>query len=407
MKRSSRVLSTARASTLTALVAFDSAGWAAAMTTMTLFLALGASPWLVGFQLIAAMIPRAVIGRRLSRWIARAPRAAVVYAIAVAASTAGGVLLLFVVVFQWSVALLFLGIALVATARIVDGALVFELVGGLSGQEREQQVAALGSARNIAPIFGAPLAGLAWAALGPAPAMIGNVVTSAALLLVAVVAAVLFARRDAMVSRRSSSRSTLEHGRWPSSAKFMVIAFVAFGLVSSLQSPVAVVLITRDIGASPFWFGVVEGLWGVGALIAGIVASRLRRLDRATAFGLAIAVYGVAVATLGLWPSLPVAGLCYLLGALGLVLGNISFSNFLYDHVPETVRLHVRTESMIWNAGALASGFAIGGLLIEYARAITAASGLLSIVVAIAVLLWRWRVNSPLVRWRARSPSLE
>lgn len=378
-------LSRSRSLAVTAAVFMDSLGSTMATATVTLVLATSDHAWLIGVQLALALAPRALLGRRVGRWIARSKTPSRILLGAQIATVLSGAIMLIGGTSTSLVGLLLVGVLLVNTFKIVDGLLTFESLGALAKQDRERHVGRFSAARNAALIGGAPFAATIWAAYGPAAALVVNLCSYVIPILVYPIFRALLAHSQTP-RNTPTARNASVNLRLPTTAIVAILGYVAFGFFSSLQSPATIKFVTETMELSPVWFGLLEAIWGVGALSASLMSSHLQMQDKNRTFALCVLAYAVSLTAAALWPVLAVVIPAYVVAACGLVLGNIAFMNLLFDTLEPHHRLAARASAMAWQAVALAVGFTFGGLFLTFPRELTLTSGLTCL--ALGLILW-------------------
>ena len=178
----------------------------------------------------------------------------------------------------------------------------------------------------------------------------------------------------------------------------LVIALIAVGAVTgSVQVGVAA---ATDAMAQPTATGVLLGLWGLGSLLGGLLASRLGRRVGGAGM-LSLFLLALTVGHLALVVATSVIGL----GALLLVAGTAIAPTYASAYVmaDRAAPAGAVTEAFSWLATAAAvggaGGAAIAGSLVEHAGYI-AAFGLAGVVGSAAVVCIALRTECPGLRRR-------
>jgi Cyclic nucleotide-binding domain/Major Facilitator Superfamily len=151
-----------------------------------------------------------------------------------------------------------------------------------------------------------------------------------------------------------------------------------------------VVTALRILGLGPSGVGFLNSADGVGALAGVLLLLGMITSARLSGvFGLGILMWGVPLVVLGLWPSVPLALLCFGVIGLGNILVDVAGLTLLQRTAPDKVRARVFG---VWESVFLATiglGAIIAPLLIHAfgpRGALIAAGGGLSVV---ALLFWR------------------
>ena len=161
-------------------------------------------------------------------------------------------------------------------------------------------------------------------------------------------------------------------------------------LIAGIMRVLVVVTALRILGLGPSGVGFLNSADGVGALAGVLLLLGMITSARLSGvFGLGILMWGVPLVVLGLWPSVPLALLCFGVIGLGNILVDVAGLTLLQRTAPDKVRARVFG---VWESVFLATiglGAIIAPLLIHAfgpRGALIAAGGGLSVV---ALLFWR------------------
>lgn len=221
------------------------------------------------------------------------------------------------------------------------------------------------TAAVLSQIALAPVAGIAYAALGPGPAFAIN----AASFLVS--AAVLVRLRLPAPPAR-----TVRHGVFADAvagikvliADRILRALAAGQLLAALSagatSALLVVLARDHLRLEPSGYGLLLGAIGIGAVLGPLVLTRLVTNPRRPAFVFGpYLLRGVVDLVLAAVTALPVALAALAVYGLGTSSGAVTFNSLLQSHTPEPVRGRVFASfDMLWQLGRLLS-LLLGGAL--------------------------------------------
>ncbi|MHA6628729.1 MFS transporter [Pseudonocardia sichuanensis] len=221
------------------------------------------------------------------------------------------------------------------------------------------------TAAVLSQIALAPLAGIAYAALGPGPAFAIN----AASFLVS--AAVLVGLRLPAPPAR-----TARHGVFADAVAGVKVligdrvlrALAAGQLLAALSagatSALLVVLARDHLRLEPSGYGLLLGAIGIGAVLGPLVLTSLVTNPRRPAFVFGpYLLRGVVDVVLAAVTALPVALAALAVYGLGTSSGAVTFNSLLQSHTPEPVRGRVFASfDMLWQLGRLLS-LLLGGAL--------------------------------------------
>jgi MFS family permease len=161
-------------------------------------------------------------------------------------------------------------------------------------------------------------------------------------------------------------------------------------LIAGVMRVLVVVTALRTLDLGPSGVGFLNSANGVGALAGVLVLLGVITTGRlANVFGLGILLWGVPLVVLGIWPSLPLALLCFGVLGVGNLLVDIAGLTLLQRTAPDEVRARVFGVLESVFLATIGIGAIIAPLLTSAfgpRGALIAAGGGLSVVV---LLLWR------------------
>ncbi len=265
---------------------------------------------------------------------------------------------------------------------------------------REDLVGAIalnGIGFNLTRAIGPALGGLvvAWAGIGAAFAL-------NALCILALVAALVAWRREAVHSRLPRERlapAMRAGARFVAANPAMhaaIIRAVVFFLFSSAVWGLLPLLVREELQLGPSAFGLLLGCMGAGAVAAGFLMPRLRgRLDRSGTVFWASLLGALAMAMLGLLPHWAAAALAMVIYGVAWISAASTLQAAAQMAAPAWVRARAIGIYQMSFFGALALGSALSGILagrigVPVALTLFAACAALG-----AVLVRRWRLEPP------------
>ena len=255
------------------------------------------------------------------------------------------------------------------------------------------------SAAVLSQIALAPVAGIAYAALGAGPAFAINAASFA------ISAVVLTGMRlpspAATTARRGWFADAIAGGRLLLGDR-LLRALAAGQLLAALSagatSALLVVLARDHLRLQPSGYGLLIGAIGLGAVLGPLLLTRLVRNPRRPAFVVGpYLLRGVVDLILATVTALPLALAALATYGLGTSTGAVIFSSLLQSHTPEHARGRVFASfDMLWQLGRLVS-LLIGG-------ALAAAVGIEAVYYLGGALL----ILAGVIGWRGlRSPDLQ
>ena len=223
----------------------------------------------------------------------------------------------------------------------------------------------LGTGSNLALyVLGPALGGIVAVAAGPGVALLIDGATS--VLLLVIVRAVVPNREAAIdgIRMRASAWGALR--RTPVAAYLFVVLF----FFNFLYMPVEValpLLVTGDLRASGATLGALWSVFGIGALIGGLLTIALRKIPAQPLLLGIIAAWGLSVVGLAVAPTVLAAMIAFAVG--GLVWA--PFTPVIYSYVQSILASNEeQSVLMLWVAGATVAaplGLAMGGPLVSIA----------------------------------------
>jgi len=154
---------------------------------------------------------------------------------------------------------------------------------------------------RVARLLGAPVGGVAVAAVGPAGAMLANAATFA--VVAAVLAGVVRPRYRILRLPHASWTASLRDGaaylRGDESARLLVLGLAALNVFVSPVIALGIALRVSGSGWGPGWLGAAEAAFAVGAICGSVVGIRWRVARPARAGFAALVGQGVCIAGTG------------------------------------------------------------------------------------------------------------
>jgi MFS family permease len=275
--------------------------------------------------------------------------------------------------------------ALTALVRPATSALV-PAITGPAGAPRGYSLIA--TAVGIGWIAGPAAGGLITAALGTRGAVLVDAATFAAM---ALAAFGVRARRPPAGSSTPgrSSRSGLRL-LWADPVLRVALPVSALAIGAAVVDNVAAPFRFVDqLGASPTGYGLYLALWGVGALVGAQLVPLLGARRAEASLGAGNALTGLAIAGIGLAPSLAVALAASVAGGIGNGVVNVAQSTLIARRVPAEQSGRGFAAAGALAQSAIGAGTAAGAPLVHALRADGAmtAAGTIAVVPALAALL--------------------
>ncbi|GAA3296279.1 MFS transporter [Dactylosporangium vinaceum] len=308
-------------------LAISTAGDAAALVALLLRLQPHGSGWVAGL-LAAELIPYVVLAPLTGRVVDRFETRSVLLV-----ALAGQAVLcvpLALVSALWATVLLFAGItALSAFVRPATSALVPAITGADAAQKG---YARLATGTGLGWIAGPAAGGLLTGAFGATAAILADAVTFT--LLTAACAAVRTRRHPAPhdpegATARGGLRLILADRVLRTALLGSAIA-VSAGVVDNVAAPFRFV---GQLGAGDSGYGLYLTLWGIGALLAAQVVSRVPLSDAAL-IALGNLLIGAGIAGIGLAPTLVLAFVASLVGGFGNGVTNVAQNALISTRTP-------------------------------------------------------------------------
>lgn len=221
------------------------------------------------------------------------------------------------------------------------------------------------SAAVLSQIALAPVAGIAYAALGAGPAFAIN--AASFLISAAVLTGMRLPAPAATTARRGWLADALAGGRLLLGDQ-VLRALAAGQLLAALSagatSALLVVLARDHLRLEPSGYGLLIGAIGLGAVLGPLLLTRLVHNPRRPAFVFGpYLLRGVVDLILATVTALPLALAALATYGLGTSTGAVTFNSLLQTHTPEHARGRVFASfDMLWQLGRLAS-LLIGGAL--------------------------------------------
>ena len=221
------------------------------------------------------------------------------------------------------------------------------------------------SAAVLSQIALAPVAGIAYSALGAGPAFALNAASFG--LSAAVLTGLQLPAPSAGTTRHGWLADALAGGRLLLGDR-VLRALAAGQLLAALSagatSALLVVLARDHLRLEPSGYGLLIGAIGLGAVLGPLLLTRLVHNPRRPAFVFGpYLLRGVVDLILATITALPIALAALATYGLGTSAGAVTFNSLLQSHTPERVRGRVFAGfDMIWQLGRLVS-LLIGGVL--------------------------------------------
>jgi len=172
--------------------------------------------------------------------------------------------------------------------------------------------------------------------------------------------------------------------------RLVVGLYGAQTLIAGIMRVLVVVTALRILGLGPAGVGFLNSADGVGALAGVLVLLGVITTGRlAGVFGLGMLMWGVPLIVLGLWPSVPLALLCFGVIGVGNILVDVAGLTLLQRTAPDKVRARVFGVFESVFLATIGIGAIVAPLLMSAfgpRGALIAAGGGLSVVV---LLFWR------------------
>ena len=172
--------------------------------------------------------------------------------------------------------------------------------------------------------------------------------------------------------------------------RLVVGLYGAQTLIAGIMRVLVVVTALRILGLGPSGVGFLNSADGVGALAGVLVLLGVITTGRlAGVFGLGMLMWGVPLIVLGLWPSVPLALLCFGVIGVGNILVDVAGLTLLQRTAPDKVRARVFGVFESVFLATIGIGAIVAPLLMSAfgpRGALIAAGGGLSVVV---LLFWR------------------
>jgi hypothetical protein len=165
-------------------------------------------------------------------------------------------------------------------------------------------------------------------------------------------------------SMRARLQAALEHIRAVPGLRALLLADAVAMVFFQSAGPVEVVYAKSTLNAGDRGYGLLLTVWGVGAVLGGLVFARLVRRPLAPMLGLSALAIGLAYAGFAAAPSLTVACAAALIGGAGNGVEIPSMIGVVQRLTPQ--RLHGRLMGAVESLGAvsLAFGLPLGGALV-------------------------------------------
>ncbi|EWM13742.1 MFS transporter [Kutzneria sp. 744] len=276
-----------------------------------------------------------------------------------------GLLLLSLLV-TFSPALTWVTVALVGMSGCVVGTTTAALVPHITGEEDSMRGYSWhGTAMTVGSLGGVVLGGVLASTVGVQWALLIDGLTS---LLQAGLMAAIRADRVPRRDRKTETdgrRDGLSHvlGDIRLGTRLLAQFFVVCATTVAFLGEIF--LITDVMHATAFWYGLMVGCWGCGALLGSTQARRLRD-DRLRAVAYVAGVTGLTVAlfTPVAWPFLLANGLGWFAGGACRSLSNVLTNVFVQAHTPDEYRGRVFAAADSVTVAANLVGTAAGGALV-------------------------------------------
>ncbi|WP_306233499.1 MFS transporter [Agrococcus beijingensis] len=335
-------------------------------------------PWLLFAIPAGALVDR--VDRRAAMRLANLFRALVLLGLAVALATGwASIWVLYVAAFL-------LGIA----ETVYDNAARAMLPRVVRRAQLERGNSLLSTAESVTNLFlGAPLGALLFALWAVLPIGASVVLYVGAAVLVATV-------RGAFVPDRGAERTTMSADireglgwlvRHPILRQLVWATGIA-GFGNAIANGIGVLFALEVLGIDEAGFGLVLSVIGVGAILGALLSTTITRLlGRTGAMGVSGVVYGMTLLAMGVWPTLPVALVCWPLGALAVSAFNVQVMSVRQALIPDALfgRVQGAYRTVIW--GGMPLGALTGGAVASAFDLPTAfvVAGVLATIAGVAV----------------------
>ncbi|GAB3073021.1 MFS transporter [Nocardioides zeae] len=282
--------------------------------------------------------------------------------------------------------LLLVGLLVVASCQAVSIPVVYALLPDLaSGVGASRANAALELARSSATLGGPPLGGLLVSVSSTAHAL---AFYAGACTLSLVLVAALLPRQSPTRASQSAREGALAGFRhlYADRTLLAVVALVAASVVVTSMVNVVLVFFVLDVlRGSPAEVGFVVSSWGLGALLAGVVASKV---DMDPPHRFVPAGMLLLGASLGLWgstSSLPLVVVLAALAGVGSVLTSILLRATVQTRVPDGAlgRAHAAVGAVVNSCFVVGYG-AAGLIAVDHPAALLLVAGVVTVALATA-----------------------
>ena len=261
----------------------------------------------------------------------------------------------------------------------------------------------LSAASNVGGLAGPALGGVLYAVVGAGPAFWANAASFVAS------AGCIAVIRGRFRAETPPSSAGGESGVW-AGVRFVwrhgtLLTLTAVGAITFMATEIAAVAdlpLIHEFGVGGVGYGIMNVVWGVGALIGSLVAARVvtSRSEPAAAV-LGCLVFGVFVAAVGLSPWFALVPLFSLLFAFSDAFAVVGFNGIYQRRTPDAIRGRVFAAVGAVMTLATAVGFGFAGFLVDVVswRPVYLGGGLVDIACAVALALsLRW------TPWRSAEP---
>jgi MFS family permease len=261
----------------------------------------------------------------------------------------------------------------------------------------------LSAASNVGELAGPALGGVLYAVVGAGPAFWANAASFVAS------AGCIAVIRGRFRAETPPSSAGGESGVW-AGVRFVwrhgtLLTLTAVGAITFMATEIAAVAdlpLIHEFGVGGVGYGIMNVVWGVGALIGSLVAARVvtSRSEPAAAV-LGCLVFGVFVAAVGLSPWFALVPLFSLLFAFSDAFAFVGFNGIYQRRTPDAIRGRVFAAVGAVMTLATAVGFGFAGFLVDAVswRPVYLGGGLVDVACAVALALsLRW------APWRRAEP---
>jgi MFS family permease len=173
-------------------------------------------------------------------------------------------------------------------------------------------------------------------------------------------------------------RAGIAHVRERVALRRLLSGYAVLSLFAAAVLPVEVVLVTETLGSSEADYGLVLGLWGLGAVVGSALLPLLRRAPLSLLIAGSFIVFAVSYAGMGIAQSLVVVCLFSLLGGTANGIDAFAVMTAVQEQTADECQARVNGFFEALMAGSTGLGFVAGGVIATAAspRAVFLLAGL-------------------------------